>query len=252
MVLALAMAFVGYAPAHLARGVCSGSGRFTEYALIMGSDGVVRIALCIVLAAVGITAVGAYGMVIAISPLFAVAYVFQRGGLKTEPGPPADWNEVTPNLGWLLLGSIFAATLLNAGPIAASLLAEPSQDAAGFGLLLRRAAGPHPAVHVPSRAGRPPAPPQPARRPWRAGRLPRRAPASAADRGRHRRGRIARSVHPRSVGARGGVRRIAERADVGAPGVQQRRLHDGAGHRPGGDRPQGPCARRGGLGRRRA
>ena len=124
MVLALAMAFVGYAPAHLARGVCSGTGRFTEYALIMGSDGVVRIVLCIVLAVVGVTAVGAYGMVIAISPLFAVVYVFRRGGLKTEPGPPADWNEVTPNLGWLLLGSVFAATLLNAGPIAASLLAE--------------------------------------------------------------------------------------------------------------------------------
>jgi O-antigen/teichoic acid export membrane protein len=142
MVLALAMAFIGYAPAHLARGVCSGSGRFTEYALIMGSDGVVRIALCVVLAAVGITAVGAYGMVIAISPLFAVAYVFQRGGLKTEPGPPADWNEITPNLGWLLLGSIFAATLLNAGPIAASLLAGPDQDAQvsdfSYGVLLAR------------------------------------------------------------------------------------------------------------------
>ena len=108
----------------------------------MGSDGVVRIALCVVLAAAGITAVGAYGMVIAISPLFAVAYVFQRGGLKTEPGPPADWNEITPNLGWLLLGSIFAATLLNAGPIAASLLAEPDQDAQvsdfSYGVLLAR------------------------------------------------------------------------------------------------------------------
>jgi O-antigen/teichoic acid export membrane protein len=81
-------------------------------------------------------------MVIAISPLFAVAYVFQRGGLKTEPGPTADWNEVTPNLGWLLLGSIFAATLLNAGPIAASLLAEPGEESLvsdfSYGVLLAR------------------------------------------------------------------------------------------------------------------
>ncbi len=142
MVAALAMAFIGYAPAHLARGVCSGSGRFSEYALIMGSDGVVRIALCIVLYVIGISAVGAYGMVIAVSPLFAVAYVFQRGGLKTEPGPPADWAEITPNLGWLLLGSVFAATLLNAGPIAASLLADESQDAQvsdfSYGVLLAR------------------------------------------------------------------------------------------------------------------
>ena len=142
MVAALALTFVGYAPAHLARGVCSGSGRFTEYAVIMGSDGVVRIVLCLVFAAIGITAVGAYGFVIAVSPLFAVVYVYRRGGLKTDPGPDADWNEITTNLGWLLLGSIFAATLLNAGPIAAGLLAEPDQDALvsafSYGVLLAR------------------------------------------------------------------------------------------------------------------
>jgi len=75
MVVALIAAFAAYAPAHLARGICSGSGRFTEYAVILGSDGVVRIVLCIVLAVIGVSAAGAYGMAIAVSPLFAVAYV---------------------------------------------------------------------------------------------------------------------------------------------------------------------------------
>ena len=94
--------------------------------VILGSDGVVRIMLCVVLAVIGVTAAGAYGMAIAVSPLFAVAYVYRRGGLRTEPGPTAEWNEVTPNLGWLLIGSVCAASLLNAGPIAASMLAEPT------------------------------------------------------------------------------------------------------------------------------
>ena len=142
MVIALIAAFAGYAPAHLARGVCSGTGRFREYAIIMGSDGVVRIVLCVALAIVGISATGAYGMAIAVSPLFAVAYIYRRGGLQTEPGPPAEWSEVTPNLGWLLLGSVFAASLLNAGPIAASLLADDDQDALvtqfSYGVLLAR------------------------------------------------------------------------------------------------------------------
>ena len=142
MVIALIAAIAGYAPAHLARGVCSGSGRFTEYAVIMGSDGVVRIILCVILAIIGITAAGAYGMAIAVSPLFAVAYVYRRGGLKTDPGPPAEWSEVTPNLGWLLLGSVFAATLLNAGPIAASILADDDQAALvtqfSYGVLIAR------------------------------------------------------------------------------------------------------------------
>lgn len=129
MVIALIAAFACYAPAHLARGVCSGSGRFNSYAIIMGADGVVRIILCVALAVIGIEAAGAYGLAIAIAPLFAVGYVFRRGKLHTDPGPPAEWSEVTVNLGWLLLGSVFAASLLNAGPIAATLLASDDQDA---------------------------------------------------------------------------------------------------------------------------
>ena len=144
MLLALVCTFAAYAPAHLARGVCSGTGRFREYALIMGSDGVIRIALCVVLAGIGIRAAGAYGMVVALSPLVAVAYVGARGALATDDGPPASWNEVTPNLGWLLLGSVFAATLLNAGPITATLLSGPSPDEKAlvtqfsYGVLLAR------------------------------------------------------------------------------------------------------------------
>jgi O-antigen/teichoic acid export membrane protein len=128
MVIALALAFAAYGPAHLARGICSGSGRFESYAIIMGSDGVIRILLCIVLAAFGVVAVGAYGLAVAVAPLFAVGYVFWRGNLATDDGPAATWGEVTPNLGWLLLGSVCAASLLNAGPIAANLLAEEGQE----------------------------------------------------------------------------------------------------------------------------
>ncbi|HSL75150.1 MAG TPA: lipid II flippase MurJ [Ilumatobacteraceae bacterium] len=142
MVAAMLAAFAAYAPAHMARGICSGSGRFTEYAVVLGSDGIVRIVLCVLLALVGVTAVGAYGLAIAISPLFAVAYVYRRGALRSDPGPPAEWSEVTPNLGWLLLGSVSAAALLNAGPITASLLADPSASGLvtqfSYGVLLAR------------------------------------------------------------------------------------------------------------------
>ncbi len=142
MLIALATAFIGYAPAHLARGVCSGSGRFRSYALIMGSDGVVRIALCVALAVAGITAVGPYAFAVALAPLLAVGYVAFRGDLGTDDGPPADWQEVTPNLGWLLVGSICAAGLLNAGVVAAQLLSNDDEKALvtqfGYGVLLAR------------------------------------------------------------------------------------------------------------------
>lgn len=142
MLAALATAFVAYAPAHLARGVCSGTGRFRSYAVIMGSDGIIRILLCVVLAAIGVTAAGPYGFAVALAPLVAVSVLALRGKLATEPGPPAEWREVTPNLGWLLCGSIFAAALLNAGVVAATLLSSEHERELvtqfAFGVLLAR------------------------------------------------------------------------------------------------------------------
>jgi O-antigen/teichoic acid export membrane protein len=124
MMAALICAFAAYAPAHLARGVCSGSGRFHSYATILGGDGVVRIVVCVVMAAIGITAAGAYGFLVALAPLVGLSIVSLRGQLGTDDGPPSTWAEVTPNLGWLLLGSVSAAALLNAGPLATELLAD--------------------------------------------------------------------------------------------------------------------------------
>ena len=142
MLAALATAFAAYAPAHLARGICAGKGRFHAYAYVMGSDGVVRIVACVTLAAVGISSAAPYAFAVALAPLVAVVAVGAHGSLRTEDGPPAEWAEVTQNLGWLLLGTVFAAALLNAGPVAATLMAEDGQEELvtqfGYGVLLAR------------------------------------------------------------------------------------------------------------------
>ncbi|MCB0969070.1 MAG: hypothetical protein KDB37_19740 [Ilumatobacter sp.] len=142
MSAALATAFVAYAPAHLARGICAGTGRFKSYAIVISSDGVVRIVACVSLAAIGVTAAGPYGFAVALAPLVPVTYVGLRGQLKTQPGPPAEWQEVSQNLGWLLVGTVCAAALLNAGPVTATLLAGPDDSGLvarfGYGVLLAR------------------------------------------------------------------------------------------------------------------
>lgn len=139
---ALIIAFVAYAPTHLARGICSGQGRFASYGIVMGADGFVRIVGCILFWQLGITNVGAYAMLVALSPLSGVLVVWLRGDIKTTPGPVAPWSEVTPNLGWLLLGSLMGAGLVNAGPIAINILATKDQSelvtAFGNGVLLSR------------------------------------------------------------------------------------------------------------------
>jgi O-antigen/teichoic acid export membrane protein len=88
-----------------------------------------RIVFCLALALFGVKAVGAYGFAVALAPLVGVVFVLRRGQLHTDPGPEADWAEVTPNLGWLLVGSVMAACLVNAGPISVNLLAKSSDSA---------------------------------------------------------------------------------------------------------------------------
>jgi len=142
MFAALIIGFLSYAPVHLSRGICSGQGRFTPFAVVVASDGVMKIVGTVALTAIGITAVGAYAFAIAVAPLFAVVAIGLRGSLRTEPGPPAQWREITQNFGWLLLGTACAAMLLNAGPIAANILASENEADAvtrfSYGVLLAR------------------------------------------------------------------------------------------------------------------
>lgn len=142
MVVALALAILAYAPIHLVRGICSGTGRFRSYAVIVGADGVMRIVLCGALGLLGMATAGTYGLAVAAAPLFGLAWVLIRRGLHLQPGPDAPWSEVTPNLGWLLLGSICAAVLVNIGPIALGMLATDSQESLvtqfSYGVLVTR------------------------------------------------------------------------------------------------------------------
>ena len=170
--------------------------------------------------------------------------------LRTEPGPEATWSEVTPNLGWLLLGSVFAAALLNAGPIATTLLADdptrtPRSPQFAYGVLLARI--PLFMFQAVQAALLP--------------RLTRLAARGELDefRGglrrlmivvaRRRRRRHARRAGARPVGDRAGVRRRSDRRDAGHAGARQRALHGGAGPRPGRHRAQGPRPRGARLGR---
>ena len=139
---ALVVGFLAYLPGHLARGICSGHGRFVSYGIVMGADGAVRIIGCTALWAAGVKNIGAYAFTVALAPLVGVIIVAFRRELGAAPGPPAPWSEVTANLGWLLLGSVFAAGLVNAGPIVVDLLADKGRAKSvtdfGKGVLLGR------------------------------------------------------------------------------------------------------------------
>jgi len=118
----------GYYAGHLGRGTLSGMSRFRAYGLYMGGEGAIRVALCAALAIVGVHTVGLYGLAVGIPPAVAIFIAVRTEHDLVEPGPPAPWSELTANLGYLLAGSVLAAGLVNAGPVAVKLLATKAED----------------------------------------------------------------------------------------------------------------------------
>jgi O-antigen/teichoic acid export membrane protein len=123
----LVLGILGWSSVHLGRGVLSGSGRFGSYGMVFILDGFLRVVAAAVLAAIGVELVGVYGLLIGAPPLLALAVALRRERGILQPGPDAPWNEITTNLGWLLLGSSASAFLVNAGPLAANVLSNADQ-----------------------------------------------------------------------------------------------------------------------------
>ena len=140
--VALVAAIIAYAVVHVCKGITSGSARFGAYGAVLSIDSAVRIAACIALWLAGVTNVGAYALTLALSPLASVAFVWARGDVRTGDGPPIELRDVTPNLTWLLVGSIMSAALVNAGPLGVDVLASASEAAKvtafGNGVILAR------------------------------------------------------------------------------------------------------------------
>jgi O-antigen/teichoic acid export membrane protein len=129
LVPGLMLAVVSFAATHLGRGVLSGSGQFGGYGIALGGDAAIRLALCALILLLGAKSVGAFGFAVGIPPLVALAIAFWGRKSVFVDGPEAPWGEVTRNLGWLLVGSIGAAFIVNAGPIVANLLATEADSA---------------------------------------------------------------------------------------------------------------------------
>jgi O-antigen/teichoic acid export membrane protein len=128
LVWALAIMLVGYFAEHMTRGVLAGHDRFGPYGLLVGSEGILRVAACVVLAVVGFESAGPYGLLIAIMPFAAVAIGLTGQHGLYEPGPPTSWAEISVNIGLLVAGSALALALLNAAPVVVKLLSSESES----------------------------------------------------------------------------------------------------------------------------
>jgi O-antigen/teichoic acid export membrane protein len=127
--LALVAVLIGFALMSLTRGILSGSGRFGRYGLVVGMDGFFRAALAAVLALVGYSTLGWFGLIFALAPFVAVVVGLAGTKRLAEPGPSARMTELSSAIGWLLVGSTFSQALGYSAYVGASLLATSSQNA---------------------------------------------------------------------------------------------------------------------------
>jgi len=129
------IALATYAVQHITRGTLSGNGRFGPYGMILGAEGVFRILPVIVVYLAGVDNLLWYGLALAIPPvLAAMVSVWGQHGLM-EPGPDAEWSELSTNLTLLFLGSLAAQALSYAAALGVLLLAQgprERRDAADF------------------------------------------------------------------------------------------------------------------------
>ena len=109
----------------------------------MGTDGVVRIVLCVSLAVVGVTAVGPYGFAVALAPLVGVGIVFFEAACGPSPARRRPGARSRRTSDGCCSARCSPPGLVNAGPIATTLLAEPDDRKPlvtqfAYGVLLAR------------------------------------------------------------------------------------------------------------------
>lgn len=130
LLVGLVLAVPAYACQFLLRGVLAGAGRLTEYAVLVGAEGVCRAVAAGALFWAGAKHAGPYGLLIGSTVLPGCLLLAPRAARALLPGPPAAWRELTSALGLLLAGSVMAQALVNVGPLLVKVLADEAEEAA--------------------------------------------------------------------------------------------------------------------------
>jgi O-antigen/teichoic acid export membrane protein len=120
---------LAYAVTFIARGVLSGLGDFKDFGRLVAAESAIRLILGAVFALLGARSATAFGVAILLAPLLSTAIVTRAGGrIRLLVGPAVRWTDLTSALSWLVLGSLLAQFLANAGPLAVQLLASETQQ----------------------------------------------------------------------------------------------------------------------------
>ncbi|MEZ5343145.1 MAG: hypothetical protein R2706_17415 [Acidimicrobiales bacterium] len=126
IVAVLAMAIASTGVAQWTKGMLAGRGLFTRYGILVGAEGLARVAILAVFVAIGPETVAPYTVAVAISPLGAL-FLLRR---VTERGPSGEvrpiLRQVATSLGVLASAQFAAQFLMNGVPLALAALGDPN------------------------------------------------------------------------------------------------------------------------------
>ena len=128
LLLSLILAMGAFTVSQLLRGLLAGQHNYKFYGVFFGVDGMMRFGAAIVLAIIGVTAAGVFGLTVGVALLVATFFATKGDEPLSRPGPEASWNEISPSLVFLLGAALFEAFLLNIGPVAVDTLAGPGEE----------------------------------------------------------------------------------------------------------------------------
>lgn len=129
LVWCLAAAVAAYALAFVARGILSGTGDYPGFGRLVAVESVVRLGVGLALTGLGHRSATAFAVAIAVAPLASTALVTRFGSTtRLNRGAAVSWRAAGGALGWLVMGSLLAQTLANAGPLIVQLLRSPDQE----------------------------------------------------------------------------------------------------------------------------
>jgi O-antigen/teichoic acid export membrane protein len=131
LLAALCVALPGYACCFASRGVFAGTGELGRYGLQLGVEGGFRLAGMVGLMLAGLHSVAAVGWLFGAAPWIALAasLVGRQVHLPRAAVSIARGGPLVSALGLLLLSSLAAQLLVNAGPVIVQLFATPAERA---------------------------------------------------------------------------------------------------------------------------
>jgi hypothetical protein len=131
LLAALCVALPGYACCYVSRGVFAGTGELGRYGLQLGVEGGFRLAGILGVMLAGWPSAAAVGWLFGAAPwiALAVSLVGRTGHRPPASVPIGRGRPLVSALGLLLVSSVAAQLLVNAGPVVVQLFATPAERA---------------------------------------------------------------------------------------------------------------------------